>query len=422
MLLQIKPITVAVDHIPFPRPVEMLRSGARRMAGKSANRLSFPEVRRHVATLSRLIASERDGKLKQGDALVILIDRFRLRPVDLARELKCRANHLSEAYHVAKMFPTKTRRPDVPYTHYWMAMRTVRKFKQMKMSPTDVLSEIARHGFTQHRDVTRHFAAKLLRQENYRVMARSSPDLAGWELDRCYHTRFQSLLNVFPPQSIKLIWADPPYANYRRVADGRYAGGSKTRIACDNETATQAIAVTIDLLRDWGTKLTPGGVLLLWQAAGPLRQPIATAIDNHGWETEAVVVWDKRTVQPGNFECPYSVQTEWVWVLKRRGDHLRNHDNSSRSDILRFAPVWKTAETADHGHAFEKPDDLCRFMLGKHTFEGELVFEPFGCTGTMSVAAMGMNRRWVYAESHAENFHIGQSRVEAARVGVRRVG
>ena len=41
------------------------------------------------------------------------------------------------------------------------------------------------------------------------------------------------------------------------------------------------------------------------------------------------------------------------------------------------------------------------------------MFEPFGCTGSMCLAAAGMNRRWVYAESHAENFRIGSNRLES---------
>jgi DNA modification methylase len=303
-----------------------------------------------------------------------------------------------------------------------MAMRTVRKFKQLNLSPTDVLAEIAKHRFTQHRDVTRHFAAKLFHQENCRALKRFTLDQPVNDLDRCYHAPFQSLLSVVSPQSIKVIWADPPYANYRRVGDGRYSGGSKTSTACDNETATQAITVTVDLLREWGPKVTPGGVLLLWQAAGSLRSPISAAIEQYGWEIDTTVIWDKGSIQPGNFGSPYSSQTEWLWALKRNGDRLLNHDNSSRSDIVRFRPVWKTAETADHGHAFEKPDDLCRFFLGKHSFEGELMFEPFGCTGSMSLAAMKMNRRWVYAESHAQNFQLGQRRLEAASHSLRRVG
>lgn len=406
-------LPLSKEHAPFPRPVALLKPGARRMAAKSANRLSNPTIAREVEKLGKLIRTERDGKLRQGDLLTILIDRHELRPVDLARFLPCRANHLSEMYWVAKTFPPELRKPEVPYTHYWMAMRTVRKFRQLKLSPSSVLAEIGRHGFTQHRDVTRHFAERFRHQQNRKALAQSALDVVAGSFDRCYHAPFQTLQNVFRPASLKLIWADPPYSNYRRVADGRYAGGSATRMGCDNEAADDAISVTVDLLRNWGPKMRSGGVLLLWQAAGPLRAPIANAVDAFGWELEATIIWDKGNLAPGNFERPYSTQTEWCWVLKRSGDRLVNHDNSSRADVVRFDPAFRTAGLETHDHCFEKPDLLCRHFLSKHTFEGEQVFEPFGCTGSMCAAASMANRRWVYAESHAQNFAIGSARLNS---------
>lgn len=408
---------------PFPRPVALLKAGAARMARKSANRLSEPKVARQVEKLGNLIRTERDGKLRQGDLLTVLIDRHELRPVDLARLLACRANHLSEMYWVAKTFPPQLRRPEVPYTHYWMAMRTVRKFRNLKLSPSSVLADIAKHGFTQHRDVTRHYADTLRRKENARALTRSVAEGAGHPLNSCYRAPFQTLLNVFAPASIKLIWADPPYSNYRRVSDGRYSGGSVTRTRCDNETAAEAISVTVDLLREWGPKLRSGGVLLLWQASGPLRRPIADAIDAFGWELETTVIWDKGNVAPGNFERPYSTQSEWCWALKRRGDRLVNHDNSSRADVIRFDPSFRTAGPSGYDHCFEKPDALCRHFIGKHTFGGELCFEPFGCTGSLCVAAGAMGRNWVYAESHAANFALGSSRLgSSARLQAKAAG
>jgi DNA modification methylase len=401
------------EHVPFPRPVDALGPGARRLARKSANRLSDAAISRQVAKLGKLIRDERDAKLTQGDLLKVLIERHQLRPVDLARELKCRANHLSEMYWVAKTFEPRMRRPHIPYTHYWMAMRTVRKFRQLKLSPMAVLREIARHGYTQHRDVTRHFAAKLRQQENASSLRRSPAASASRPFDRCYHAPFQSLLNVFPPASIKVIWADPPYSNYRRLKDGRYAGGSITSTGCDNETAAEAVAVTVDLLKDWGPKLQPGGIVLLWQAVGLLRKPIVDAVEHYGWEIDATVIWDKGNLAPGNFESAYSTQTEWCWAIKRRGDRLLNHDNSSRSDIVRFDPAFRTNGHVGYDHAFMKPDALCGHFLGKHCYEGELVFEPYGCTGSFCLAAAKSNRRWVYAESHAANFALGCARLNA---------
>ncbi len=61
--------------------------------------------------------------------------------------------------------------------------------------------------------------------ENLQALERSAPELPEAWFNRCYHARFQLLLNVIPDGSIKILNADPPYANYRRIADGRYSGG-----------------------------------------------------------------------------------------------------------------------------------------------------------------------------------------------------
>jgi DNA modification methylase len=394
-----------------PYPTEHLCPASQRMARKSANRLSSSRIARQMRSVVRLLRAERQNKLRLGDLLITLVEKDGFRIIDIARAVKERANHLSEVYHIAKMFPPRFRHPHVPYTHYWMAMRAVRKFRQLRLDPLRTMAEIAANGFTQHRDVTRHFAAKLRERESHQALAGSSMACAGEWFNRCYHARFQTLLDVFSDASIKIIHADPPYANYRRVADGRYSGGSLTRTETDSATAAEAIAVTVDLLRDWGPKLKTGGVLLLWQAAGPLRSQIANAIEQYGWEMETVVVWDKGHIQAGNFEQPYSTQCEWLWVLKAKGDRLVNHDNSRRGDVLRFDPVHQAADTADHSHAFEKPVDLCQFLIGKHSYPRELVFDSFGCTGSLCVAAIRKSRHWVYAESNAINYRLGSGRI-----------
>jgi DNA modification methylase len=98
-------------------------------------------------------------------------------------------------------------------------------------------------------------------------------------------------------------------------------------------------------------------------------------------------------------------------VLKRKGDTLINHDNSPRGNILRFAPVSRPGIADAQEHGFEKPIELCKFLVGKHSFDQELVVDLCGCTGSMSVAAIEMNRRWVYVESSLANYRIGAGRI-----------
>lgn len=123
------------------------------------------------------------------------------------------------------------------------------------------------------------------------------------------------------------------------------------------------------------------------------------------------MIWDKGRVQAGDFGSAYSTQTEWLWVLKRPGERLLNHDASPRGDVLRSAPVSTPALAGEQQHAFEKPLDLCRFLVGKHSHERELVFDACACTGSMSIAAIEMNRQWVYAESNRLNYERGTARI-----------
>src|SRR5437773_12266637 len=99
-----------------------------------------------------------------------------------------------------------------------------------------------------------------------------------------------------------------------------------------------------------------------------------------------------------------------LWVLSRPGDDLVNHDGSSRSDILRFLPVSSPSAAGEQDHCFEKPQKLCAFLIRKHTHRGELVLDLCGCTGSMTLAAIETDRRWLYVESNVENSGLGMRR------------
>jgi DNA modification methylase len=100
-----------------------------------------------------------------------------------------------------------------------------------------------------------------------------------------------------------------------------------------------------------------------------------------------------------------------LWVFARAGDKLVNHDGSSRSDILRFSPVSFAGSAGGQDHCFEKPQKLCEFLVRKHTYEGELVLDLCGCTGSMTLAAIEAKRQWLYVESNAANYRLGSNRI-----------
>ncbi|MBA3775270.1 MAG: hypothetical protein H0X11_02330 [Betaproteobacteria bacterium] len=382
----------------------------------SAATLATPAVKKSMGRLRELLHAERLCKLQQGDVLVKLIDGHHLRAIDIARQTKQRPNDLSQMYLTCRMFPPRARRRTVPYNVYFMSMRMVRKFKHLRLQPMDVLAEICEQGFSQHRAVTAHFSAKARQVENDRAMRMAELTTPEQPFNRAYHAKFQTLRNIFPDESIKLLHVDPPYV-YPSRGDGRYAGGSASSQSCDSAGAEESIGLVIDLLRDWQPKLKLGGVLLLWQAAGLPPRQIVDAIEQHRWSLERVVIWDKGRAQAGDFASPYAPQSEWLLVLKRPGNRLHNHDNSSRGDIIRFAPVSVPHLAGTQQHAFEKPVELGKYLVRKHTHERELVFDACGCTGSMSLAAIETNRQWVYAESNAANYALGTARLAGVPIG-----
>jgi hypothetical protein len=169
-----------------------------------------------MVRLRQLIADERTCKLRQGDLLVELIDHQGLRAIDITRQTGQRPSDVSQMDSTCRMFLPRMRRKSIPYNTYFLAMRMVRKFHQLDLQPGQVLREILQLGYTQHRDVTAHFAAKAREMEQKRAMCRRM-SAVGLPADQAYHSPFQTLLNVFANGSVKILHVDPPYVYPGRV-------------------------------------------------------------------------------------------------------------------------------------------------------------------------------------------------------------
>lgn len=216
--------------------------------------------------------------------------------------------------------------------------------------------------------------------------------------------------------AVKLVIADAPYGTYARRPDGRHTASASTRRHCDALGDDDARQVMIDLLRLSAPKMTKGGCLVIFRP-GACADPawLIAAIEEHAWTCERALTWNKRKTQLGRGDEPYGISTERLLVLCRQGDTLTNHDGSDRSDLLTFDPVRPNYINGQEHHQFEKPVDLCRFLIGKHTYEGELVVEPFGGSGPISAAAIQLNRHWVYCEVNGDNFALGSLRIAASK-------
>lgn len=359
---------------------------------------------------------ERALKLKIADLVDELMGRHGLRAIDLARETGWRQSDISEMYATVRAFPPNARPAGAQYNHLLLAKRVLVRFPQLGFTPMQAYEEIRAAGYTQHRDVTRHFD-RLLREMEATTTSRrllSSPadtSASASPIGRAFHARFQDVLPLFDDRSIQIFSLDPPYV-FADDAGGRmYSGTSARSLSCDSSKPNAAIELVIDALRAGLSKLADGGVLLLWQPWQSLLSPIGAAAEESGWSVVGPIIWDKSRPQPGRLDSAYSIQGEMLWLLHRAGDVVRNYDRSSREMILRFPPVSFPGRSHRQVHGYEKPVELCERLVRKHSRPGDIIFDACGCTGSMSVAAINSQRRWAYAESNRDNYRCGASRI-----------
>lgn len=377
----------------------------------------------------RVLLADHDRRCWEiGDLCAELITRHRMRLKNVAVAVGYSKARLSELHLTARAFPPEQRGEGTFYDAL-MARSVCRRLPRLQMPLVAVRREITNLRGKRPRQIRAHFVEKLIVQDQNATLARSAAPRNGSSLINApHHGDWRKVVPQVPTNSVKLFICDPPFGGYTwRPAGGYQSGRGDTnglRSESDNNTAEEALAVTLPLFEASLTKLAPGGCMLLFQPGGkPDRAELLAETAKQGWDCLYALVWEKGTCAPSDCAYPYAPSSERILVFTRKGDRLEWHEQGlSRSDVLRFDSVTQQATARmERGslafrsiHMFQKPAGLCEFLVRKHTHPGDLVVEPFGCSGSGCVAAKQLGRRWVYIESNPDNFNWGRSRVAAA--------
>jgi DNA modification methylase len=372
------------------------------------------QLPKELCQLKRLFQTESMNKFAIGDEISKLVSKDWL-VTDLAQTFNRKRNRLSEIYHTAQTFGPDLRDSSIPFSLYELARIGVAKFGY---TPQKALKLIRSKGINQRRDAMRYFAMLDMAKRNRKSAFTARNQSYGQSIiNQCHHMDCRILAQQIPNQSIKIIFFDAPYGRYGKYKEGQHNLDSAALSQCDNADTDDVIELIDDMFRISIDKLTTGGVLLLCRPGGiadPLHNQIITSAEAHDWDISNIITWDKGKVQLGDRSSPYQIDTETIWALHRKGDRLENHNGSLTKTVLRFDPVRQQSLTATDSHLFIKPLNLCKFLISKHSFEGELVFDACGCSGNFCIAAHQLNRKFIYSETNADNYELGSRRINEA--------
>lgn len=366
-----------------------------------------PAVQKLVAELKELAQDDKNRGFEIGDLVETATTKHKLRVADLVKEVGLSRQRLCDCRITAVAFRGKSRKMPVPFHFFTLAARAAAKFN---MEPEKALDMVVQQGLQSTREASACFAGLRRRQQNGHALKQAGLLVAqhGGLLDRCHHADFRVVLNRLEPGSVKLVIADPSYDGARKSTT------SATKRTIDGNTAAEAQRDITDLLALLADKMAKGGVVALFRPGAAMDPAwLNAAIDSNGWSCAWSLTWNKHKAKPGRTDAPYGIASERLLILSR-GDKLVVHDDSSRDDVLEFKPVQPHYTDTDPHHQHEKPFEMMRHLIGKHTYEGELVVEPFGGTGPACQAALQMNRHWLYCETTQENLDLATTRIAAA--------
>ena len=221
---------------------------------------------------------------------------------------------------------------------------------------------------------------------------------------------YRDFLQSLGKNSVDLVLTDPPYAVSRKTGFSSVKNG------------VQRFAVSMDF-GDWDHQqidltafaqeayrvLRRGGTAIVWYDFWKISD-LYNALAEAGFKMLRLIVWNKTNPVPLNSKCIYLSNSREMAVVGVKGGSPTFNSRYDSGDYSYPIPR--------HGgkrlHPTQKPLDLFRELVCKHSNPDDLVIDPFLGSGTTAVAAVQEGRAFAGCD-------IDQSYVEAAESRLRQL-
>ena len=386
-------------------------------------------VRAKIRELATLL-KDQDGKCWEiGDLVIDLMGNEYLSLGQIAQLTNYSKTRISHFHLTARIFGPDQRK-GYTFQDSLTARQVHLSLPRLYMTPLQIRKKIVKMRNKTTKQVRSYFVHLLIKREMDKSLAKSTKtqfSKKGQLINGCHHSDWQNIIPKLLPRSVSLYICDPAFG-YTEYIEGNHlsykAKAGPMRTDCDNSSPEQALAATLPLFQLCLPKLAEGGTLLLFQPGGrPDRLEVLQAANDNGWDCVYGLTWQKGSLTTGNFRHPYRICTERILIFTRKGERIRKGaDGLPVSTILDFrtetSSMGKKMQSGQteygHYHLFQKPPALMEFLVAHHSYPGDLVCTPFGCSGAGAIAASKLNRRWVYIESNKNNFLYGSERIYKA--------
>jgi len=220
------------------------------------------------------------------------------------------------------------------------------------------------------------------------------------------------LMQSLKPNSIDLIFADPPYnlsgENNLTVKSGKIAvcdKGGWDVIENIHEFNEKWIKECIRILSDKGT-IWISGTLHNHPSIGVVLKKLNLWIIND-------VIWYKKNAPPLFSKNRFVPSTELIWVASKSKKYYFDYLTAKKINAgKQMKNIWEiNAEKHKTKHPTEKPEPLLERIILIGTKEGDTILDPFMGSGTTGVVAKRLKRNFIGYEINKEYFEIAKARI-----------
>ena len=263
-----------------------------------------------------------------------------------------------------------------------------------------------------------------------RCIAVDAPKTLDEVLDRTIRGDMFAVLPHLPKKFVDLLIVDPPYnldkdfhgGRFKKSSDELYENYTRSWLAAVIPTLKDDASVYVCC--DWASGLIVGRVLkeffrvrsrITWQrekGRGALKNWkngmediwFATVSDNYTFDVDAVKL-RRRVI------APYRADGKPKdWEETKEGNFRNTCPSNFWDDIS--VPYWSMPENT--AHPTQKPEKLLAKLILASSAPGDVVFDPFLGSGTTSVVAKKLGRRYVGIELNDRYCVWAEKRLEIA--------
>ena len=209
-----------------------------------------------------------------------------------------------------------------------------------------------------------------------------------------------NIMKQIENESIDLIVTDPPYlikykTNRRKNKDHDF---------CSEILNDDNKQLIIDYIRECYRILKNNTAMYMFCNCDKVDF-FKQELENAGFKIKNMIIWVKNNHTAGDLKAQFGKQYEIIFLVNKG----RKCFNGKRiTDVWMFDRIYGKKQL----HQNQKPVDLLKQCILKHSDENDIVFDGFMGSGSTGIACIETNRKFIGVELDKKYFEIAKERIE----------